>query len=843
MALSNNTPTLSYVKWSRLCIYFDDKVYQIKDNATNLKYIYWSVENPNVLRATNRIENNLAYGTYLIFMNENGSAAEIPNDEITLSWDGDVTREIAKQVFALHEQNKVDGEKFVAIETDINGIKTIVGDSENPEPNTILDKISKIEQSTEEISGEVSSVRKDFNDNKELNNLRDNVSKAMVDYNSTLGVFSNEMNTYVRDEKINEEENTSIENHIKILNSKKDLVVSQVDLVLLLLESQNLTNDYKKVDDVKKDFIKRHEELISYIETSILDKIIVPSEITLITSNFGKASTAIRLLNTTIDDIMLLGIGGVLTEALARIGMTTDGIRLSYSKLETKMKNNLSLEKADLQRQIEDVLSKFENLQITCSESFEDGKIDAAEQELIDLKISELEVEMSDIAKKYDKYYTDINLSEEGKINLKQDYDKYISKYNELKAKIIEVISDGFANDAEKNQIDIVITEYQTQMNIMHNRMCLSIDIIESNKFNAEIKKMKDDLQKEIDDVNKKVDDLDFTIDGTFANNIIDKTERENIKQNLDTLLREKTDVDNQYKYWYNNVFLDGTLKTQYKASYDLYTSKYNALVKLMNDILGKTELVNDTDKANLSKANKELLTAIEKFVTDTEKVIDYVNQKAVEKAKSDLHKEIGDVNTSVGDLNDYIDGTFKDNVFDKSEKESIKQNLNNLSREKADVDSQYEKLYSNANLDGTLKTQYKASHDDYVSKYNNLVLVINNIVNKVEFINDTDRANLDNANALLNGSIKVFVGKSNEVIDYINKKEVSKAKTELSGEIGDVQGSLKDLNDEINGAFKDGILDSIEISAIEEQLRLLNKEKLDVDGQFTEVYNNKDLI
>ena len=57
--------------------------------------------------------------------------------------------------------------------------------------------------------------------------------------------------------------------------------------------------------------------------------------------------------------------------------------------------------------------------------------------------------------------------------------------------------------------------------------------------------------------------------DGTFENNILDEVERENIKQNLENLSREKLDIDKTYVELYENIYLTGQDKIDLKNYYD----------------------------------------------------------------------------------------------------------------------------------------------------------------------------------------------------------------------------------------------------------------------------------
>ena len=77
------------------------------------------------------------------------------SDVFSKSFDGNSTQGINDRIFGFYEKNEQFGEKFVAIEQDINGLKQIVGEGgvggDGYDHSAIWEKISQIEQTAEEI--------------------------------------------------------------------------------------------------------------------------------------------------------------------------------------------------------------------------------------------------------------------------------------------------------------------------------------------------------------------------------------------------------------------------------------------------------------------------------------------------------------------------------------------------------------------------------------------------------------------------------------------------------------------------------------------------------------------
>ena len=60
---------------------------------------------------------------------------------------------------------------------------------------------------------------------------------------------------------------------------------------------------------------------------------------------------------------------------------------------------------------------------------------------------------------------------------------------------------------------------------------------------------------------------------------------------------------------------------------------------------------------------------------------------------------------------------------------------------------------------------------------------------------------------------------------------------------MSDVNNTIGSLKEEINGAFKDGVLDEVELNNLSNKLLELEKEKKEVDSIYEEIYNNPNLI
>ena len=699
MGVSNNSPTFSYVHFSGVSVVYNNELYMVQDYATNKKYIYYNVDLPNQLNSSNVMPNR-SMKQFLVAVNDNGMATLVPStsDDFSISFDGNSTQAIKDRIFGLYEKNEEFGEKFVAIEQDIDGIRQIVGE-DGYDDSAVWEKISQIEQTAEKIDLSVKETTKKYNDDKETNQLRENLNSSIIKINSNLGTFKSEITTYFKNNEITEEETIQINTQLGILENEKVTLDGYVDTVKLVAEKNNQTQDVVAIESAKRALDIAHNNLKNNISNAIIDSIITSTENTIIIDSFAKYNLRLNELKKTCDDIIILGLGGVITEELANISIKADQIRLSVSKVESDFKNDMSVQKIEIESQIKDVSNALDTFENTVNTVFKDGIVDEAEKILLQEKIDNIDKEKLDVDAKYNSVINDKNLSENVKTELTAKYEEYNNKHSELKSKIEYVISDSMVNDAEKLEINTLFKEYANVLAYFSALMTKSVEDITFNTSKAELEQAKNDLKVEIDDVKDSIAGIGGIIDGTFEDNILDEVERKDIKQSLDLLEKEKLDIDSQFNEFYNNPLLDGSLKGDFKNAYDDYILKYEGVVNVINSILSKEEYIDNTDRENLKNANDMLNLALSIFATISNKVIDYIYKKNSNNIKDELDNELNDIKDKIGDLESGIGDAFKDTIIDEVEVKIIQEHLRELDKEKLDIDAQFNELYNNIDL------------------------------------------------------------------------------------------------------------------------------------------------
>ena len=451
MSLSNNCPTFSFISATGITVTYNNEIYMVQDFATNKRYIYWNSDTPHQLNASNVMPNR-STKQHLVIVNDNGMHTLVPStsDNFSISFDGNSNQAIKDRIFGLYEKNEQFGNKFVAIEQDINGIKQIVGDNGENSDGSLIDRVSKIEQRADGIDLSVEKISKKYNDDKETNQLRENLNSSIIKLNSTLGTFKRELTDYFKNNEITSEEKVKIETQLGILTNEKTVLDGYVDTIKLIAENNNQTQDAIAIESAKQALQIAHDNLYNNITNAVIDSIITPTENTIIIDSFAKYNLRINELKKTGDDVIILGLGGVITEELANINIKSDEIKLSVSKVKSDFKNDMSTQKIEIESQIKDVSDALGTFENTVNTVFKDGIIDEAEKILLQEKIDNIDKEKLDVDAKYNSVVNDENLSEDIKTELITKYEEYNDKHSELKSKIENVISDSIVNDAEK---------------------------------------------------------------------------------------------------------------------------------------------------------------------------------------------------------------------------------------------------------------------------------------------------------------------------------------------------------------------------------------------------------
>ena len=309
------------------------------------------------------------------------------------------------------------------------------------------------------------------------------------------------------------------------------------------------------------------------------------------------------------------------------------------------------------------------------------------------------------------------------------------------------------------------------------------------------------------------------------------------ITQNAEmiALKAEKTYVDSETGKIYEKY--DGEIKVMaddiaLRVTYEDFNTESQALEKRLESRIELTE-----ENINLSVTEQ---------VNSINAVIESV-QTAVGEAK-DAAEDVAD---SVTSLNEYVDGAFKNGMIEDAEAKAIEKYINTVNSIKKDVDSTYATLYNNLYLDGDPKTNLYNAKRTFDSAISSLIDTINSVISDQK-VTEAEKGSVDskfdafnNAYAGLATSIESankaiqdkLKGYSDSALAAANAANAAASKAQESA---DAAGqSVTDLDNEIKGSFRDGIITDAEKISIGKYLNTVDSTMSDVEATYTKLYAN----
>ena len=528
----------------------------------------------------------------------------------------------------------------------------------------------------------------------------------------------------------------------------------------------------------------------------------------------------------------------------------TDGFQIrldSLSEIEglrsefNDYKKATDLEIADIKKRIDSMSTDFDQY-------LKDGIIDEVESNAIKRDLATLEKEKLEVDSRYSTVYNNVNLIDPEKSNLKTAYDDFILKYNSLVETINTIIEDNVATVEERTLFNTALKTYYNTIPMLSSAFDEALTRINETVSKTQLNEYNEILQGNIDNVQSNVNILEKTMNESFRDGIIDEVEYIAIKEKINSLESEKVDVQKTYETLYNNIYLDSTLKADFKSAYDIYIASHNDLINYINVTIGdRVATKEEITRINVLLDNYKNALG-EYSVKQTQALNNIASVNATEIAnnlKEELNNDIIDVSNNIASLESTMNGAFKDGIIDKAEYIAIKEKIDSLETEKEDIDRSYRLLYDNAYLGQEIKTLLKTAYDEYNNSH----------VGLIKYIDETigDRVATKEEKNNIDGLLSVYVTKlgnykvtqTNAINDIANNNASNMTealKTELNSNIKDVSDKTNALEDRINNYSLDGIFDETEKQSVRGMLKSLSSEKADIDNQFTVIYENTDL-
>lgn len=336
------------------------------------------------------------------------------------------------------------------------------------------------------------------------------------------------------------------------------------------------------------------------------------------------------------------------------------------------------------------------------------------------------------------------------------------------------------------------------------------------------------DAAKAAKDTADSVEGLHNYVDGAFADGIIDEAEAKTIEKYINTVNNTKQAIEATYNKLYTNVYLSGPAKIGLLNAKVSLMGSIESLINTINaaifDGFTTSEEKKDVDNkfTLFNSAYADFNTAVEaanKAIQD--KLKDYSDEalkqamQALEDA-ADAAKAAQDAATSVEGLHDYVDGAFADGIIDEAEAKAIEKYLNTVGNTKSAVEATYSKLYVNAYLEGSAKTDLLNAKVSLSGAIDNLIAAINTAIADGQTTIE-EKKNVDDKFTLFNSALASF----NTAVEGANKA---------------IQDKLKSYSDECTADLK---VHNTQISAQVTRVDSLTQ-RIDTAGWITTSDGNK---
>lgn len=366
-----------------------------------------------------------------------------------------------------------------------------------------------------------------------------------------------------------------------------------------------------------------------------------------------------------------------------------------------------------------------------------------------------------------------------------------------------DAIAQAKSNEAEQNAKDYTdgeiapiqntLTEYDSQFTVMAEDIearvtktvhdaDLASNLQAANKYVDDTKIL---IDADIAGVSGDVTTLNEYVDGTFKDGIIYESEAKKIQSYIQNLDLSKKQFDNRYSEIYNNSGLTGQTKTDLATAKTDYNNKYTALIDSINNAIsdGKS---NQTEADDVNAKFTAYNGTVALLATLLEKAVDIIGKAKSDKALADaksyadglkvsIDQAISDVSGDVGDLNTYVDQSFRDGVISEAEAKKIQAIFKIIQESKSNLDNRYTPIYANTYLIGTPKTDLSQRKSDYDTAYNALVTAINDAIADGK-TSPTESSNVDTKFTDYNTKLSSLVNSLEKAIDAIAKAKADEA-------------------------------------------------------------------
>ena len=410
-----------------------------------------------------------------------------------------------------------------------------------------------------------------------------------------------------------------------------------------------------------------------------------------------------------------------------------------------------------------------------------------------------------------------------------------------------QIRGDKISSYDEKNWINLDDGTFNFANRMFYDGQKFTIHLGDGTDLDEWKQQYEDDkalMDTELQDIKDSLGNLDDIIGDTFSDGIITEVERIRIEDSLIDLEKEKEDINNRYALVINDVGLTDGEEDALKSAYTSFNAKYTQLVQVINNVISDdkaTESEKTNYQSKLREYNETIPPLTVAFDNALKKIAENKAKTLINETKSDIERDIQNVQQSVDGLEETMLNSFRDGIIDETEYKTIKESVHRLNTEKLDIDRNYEHLSVNIYIQSKteLLKEFKDAYDNYVEIHETLTSYVDEtigdrVATEEEITNINDMFN-SHDEALAEYSVmqtKVM----GEIADATASSNLDEYKEIVNKDITDVNTRINNLILDVGGAISDNILDQAELRIIENSITALETEKADVDKRYTEV-------
>ena len=361
----DNNPTFTYIKVKGLTIIHNNYPYTIVDMYTNCKYLYWDKSSPNTLIETN-IRPTESATKFLVCINDKGIHTQIPHDELTYDFGVKVNGiddnlSSSKEFNALKTKVDENTTKYSSISNTIDGMSQIIGDETKLENGTIIQNLTAIKSNANSINAKVNDIQTNYSDNAEYTELRDETSSCLIALLTSLSTYNSDFNMIAKKDKLEEGDVPQLREDLEKINTNLSNMELAINKATQVLETRNET---EYVDELTSAFLNVSDKIStvdSISKSTLSDYEISANDIMMVITSIGDATEKVNVLKNTCDEVFVLGLGGSLYESFSELNMTNDKIQLTVSETY-QTKKDASAESEVVNKKMSDIELTLEGI-------------------------------------------------------------------------------------------------------------------------------------------------------------------------------------------------------------------------------------------------------------------------------------------------------------------------------------------------------------------------------------------------------------------------------------------------------------------------------------------------